>query len=305
MNTEGKRAQRMVWILVAVAFSVVVLTIGIIGWTLSNVRTEPAQMVEEQQRLEEASEEISRLASKSREDIQALLGEGATPNTKGEAISKLRERVNQQLSFTTETTLVGMLQKAELSVGNLEGLWKRADVWKSQFSVVRQDINQQRTLQEVRDVLRSLGAVVETLEGKRRLMEAIQLRRWRAAKEEESSIIAEEILKNQVNQKSQAMREVRNELADVARYVEMLATEQQADNLTNIKDNKLKPGLERLTRSFNALNITDSSSNPSTEDKVKDLYVSLFGKGFSIEESHQTMKCVCRVIGAERIETAR
>ena len=290
MNTEGKRVQRMVWLLVAVAFTVVVVTIGIIGWTLSNVRTERAKMVEEQQRLEEASGEISRLASKSREEILALLGEGAAPTANGEAISKLRDRVKQQLGLTTDATLVRMLQKAELSVGELELLWKRADVWKSHYSIVRQDINQQRTLQGVRDVLSSLGAVVETLEGKRRLMEAIQLRRWRAAQEGESSKIAEEILKNQVNQKTQALREVRNELADVSRFVEMLATEQQADNLTNIKDNKLKPGLERLTRSFNALNITDSSSGPSIADRVKDLYVSLFGKGFSIEESHQTIR---------------
>ncbi|UCE64051.1 MAG: PAS domain S-box protein, partial [Nitrospirota bacterium] len=290
MNTEGRRVQRMVWILVAIAFSVVAITIGIIGWTLSNVRTERAEMVEEQQRLQEASSEISRLASKSREEILALLGEGATQNTNGESISNLRDRVKQQLSVTTEATLVEMLQKAELSVGELELLWQRADVWKSHYVAVRQDLNQQRTLQGVRDVLHSLGAVVETLEGKRRLMEAIQLRRWRAAQGGESSKIAEEILKNQVNQKTQALREVRNELADVARFVEMLATEQQADNLTNIKDNKLKPGLERLARSFNALSITDSSSDLSTAESVEELYVSLFGKGFSIEESHQTIR---------------
>lgn len=290
MDTEGQRAQRLVWLLVAVAFTAVVVTIGIIGWTLSNVRTERAQMVEEQQRLQDASGEISRLASKSREEFLALLGEGAAPNAKGEAIPKLRDLVKQQLSLTTEATLVGMLQKAEISVGDLESLWQRAEAWKNHYLVVRQDLNQQRTLQEVRDLLHSLGAVVETLEGKRRLMEAIQLRRWRAAKGGESSKIAEEILKNQVHQKTQALREVRNELAEVARLVEMLATEQQADNLTNIKDNRLKPALERLTRSFNALEITDSSAEPSTADRMNDVYVSLFGKGFSIDESHQTIR---------------
>ena len=259
-----------------------------------------AQMVEEQQRLEEASGEISRLASKSREEILALLGEGAAPNANGEAISKLRNRVTQQLNLTRDATLEEMLQKAKLSVGDLELLWERADVWKSHYSVVLQDINHQRTLQGVRDVLSSLGAIVETLEGKRRLTEAIQLRRWRAAKEGESSKIAEEILKNQVNQKTQALREVRNELADVSRFVEMLATEQHADNLTDIKDNKLKPGLERLTGSFTALNFTDSASGPSTADRVKQLYVALFGKGFSIEESHQTI-----LVGEEGLYSLR
>jgi hypothetical protein len=61
MNSEGKRIQWMVWGLVAVAFVVGVGTIGVIGWTLSNIRGERAALVEEEQRLEEASEEISRL----------------------------------------------------------------------------------------------------------------------------------------------------------------------------------------------------------------------------------------------------
>ena len=55
MNSEGKRIQGMVWGLVAVAFAVGVITIGIIGWTLSNIRTERTEMVAEQQRLEKSS----------------------------------------------------------------------------------------------------------------------------------------------------------------------------------------------------------------------------------------------------------
>ena len=290
MNNEGLRAQRMVWLLVAVAFMVVLVTIGIIGWTLSNVRTERAQMVEEQQRLEEVSEEISRLALKSQEDILTLLGEETTQNTKGEAISNLRVLVQQQLTITTDETLVGMLRNAEFSVGALESLGEHAEAWKSHYVPVRQDLTRQRTLQEVRDVLRSLGAVVETLEGQRRLKEAIQLRRWQMAQGGDTSQIAQAIVKNQVDPKTQALREVSNELGDVARFVEVLAGEQQADNLTNIKDNKLKPGLERLTRSFNALGINGSPSESSTADKMNDLYISLFGKGFSIEESHQTIR---------------
>ena len=290
MNNEGKRIQWMVWGLVAVAFAVGVITIGIIGWTLSNIRIERTEMAEEQRRLEKSSEEISRLALKSREEILVLLAGGTIQQEKGQAIGELQQLVQQQLSSTTDDELQGVLKKAVGTIVDFEGLWQRANTWNSHYTLVNQDLRQQRTLQEVRHSLQSLGGTVETLEGQRRLQEAIKLRRWRNAKGTEASRLAEGILQGQVTQQTQALREVRNELADVAQYVEMLAGEQQADNLTNIKDNKLKPSLERLTRSMKALRDTETLAEPLSPARTEAVYVALFGKGFSIDEAHQTIR---------------
>ncbi|MEE8125771.1 MAG: ATP-binding protein, partial [Nitrospirales bacterium] len=290
MNSEGKRIQGMVWGLVAVAFAVGVITIGIIGWTLSNIRTERTEMVAEQQRLEKSSEEISRLALKSREEILSLLAGETIQQEEGQAIGELQQLVQQQLSSTTDDELQGVLKKAVRSIVDFEGLWQRANTWNSHYTLVIQDLRHQRTLQEVRHSLQSLGGTVETLEGQRRLQEAIKLRRWRNAKGTEASRLAEGILQGQVTQQTQALREVRNELADVAQYVEMLAGEQQADNLTNIKDNKLKPSLERLTRSMSALRDTETLAEQLSPDRTEAVYRALFGKGFSIDEAHQTVR---------------
>jgi PAS domain S-box-containing protein len=290
MHSEGKRIQWMVWGLVAVAFAVGVITIGIIGWTLSNIRIERTEMAEEQRRLGKSSEEISRLALKSREEILVLLAGGTIQQEKGQAIGELQQLVQQQLSSTTDDELQGVLKKAVGTIVDFEGLWQRANTWNSHYTLVNQDLRQQRTLQEVRHSLQSLGGTVETLEGQRRLQEAIKLRRWRNAKGTEASRLAEGILQGQVTQQTQALREVRNELADVAQYVEMLAGEQQADNLTNIKDNKLKPSLERLTRSMKALRDTETLAEPLSPARTEAVYVALFGKGFSIDEAHQTVR---------------
>ena len=169
----------MVWGLVAVAFAVGIVTIGIIGWTLSNIRSERTEVVAEQQRLEKSSEEISRLALNSREEILALLAGGTIQQEKGQVIGELQQLVQQQLSSTTDDELKGVLEKAAHSIVDFEGLWQRANTWNSQYTLVIQDLRQQRTLQEVRHSLQTLGATVETLEGQRRLQEAIKLRRWR------------------------------------------------------------------------------------------------------------------------------
>ena len=289
MHSEGKRIQWMVWGLVAVAFAVGTVTIGIIGWTLSDIRDERTEVVAEQQRLEKSSEEISRLALKSQEEILALLAGGTIQQEKRQAIGELQQLVQQQLSSTTHDELKGVLEKAVRSLVDFEELRQRANAWNSHYTLAIQDLRQQRTLQEVRHSLQSLRGTVETLEGQRRLQEAIKLRRWRNAKGTEASRLAEGILQRRVTRQTQALREVRNELADVARYIEMLAGEPQADNLTNIKDNKLKPSLERLTRSMKALRDTDTHAESLSPDRTKAVYRALFGKGFSIDEAHQTI----------------
>jgi NTP pyrophosphatase (non-canonical NTP hydrolase) len=256
MHSEGKRIQWMVWGLVAVAFAVGTVTIGIIGWTLSDIRDERTEVVAEQQRLEKSSQEISRLALKSQEEILVLLAGGTIQQEKRQAIGELQQLVQQQLSSTTHDELKGVLEKAVRSLVDFEELRQRANAWNSHYTLAIQDLRQQRTLQEVRHSLQSLRGTVETLEGQRRLQEAIKLRRWRNAQGTEASRLAEGILQRRATRQTQTLREVRNELADVARYVEMLAGEPQADNLTNIKDNKLKPSLERLTRSMKALRDT-------------------------------------------------
>ena len=289
-NSEGKSIQRWVWGLVGVAFVMGVVTIGVIGWNLSKMRAERAQLVEEEQQLLQASEEIGRLGLESQEEIETLLLEGSTQTGDGEIISSLQQEVQQQLDSTSEGNLKATLTTLGNSVEELEQLWNKARLWKTQYLVTFQDIKNQRTLGEVRSLLHTLGAEVATIEGRRRLNEAIQLRRWQAAKGAKASSLAKEILSGQVNQKTRVLREIRSEIGDVARLVEVLAGEQQADNLTNIKDNKLKPSIDRLTRSLNALKSDEALSTPIGEGKIEALKVALFGKGYSIDEAHQTVR---------------
>ena len=111
MHNEGEKIQWMVWGLVTVAFVVGVVTIGVIGWTLSNIRTERNQLVEKERLLAEASEEIRRLALKSREEILAFLGGATIQKGQEQAIHALQQLVQQQLSSTTDEALKGVLTK--------------------------------------------------------------------------------------------------------------------------------------------------------------------------------------------------
>jgi PAS domain S-box-containing protein len=290
MNTEGKSIQRLVWGLVGVTFLVGVVTIGVLEWTLSTMRAERTQLIEEEQQLLQASKEIGRLGLGSKEEIENMLLEGSIQSGDGKIISSLQQVVQKQLDSTSEGNLKASLIILGNSIGELEQLWNKARLWKTKYLLSFQDIKHQRTLGQVRRLLHTIGAEVASLEGRRRLKEVIQLRRWKAAKEPKASSLAKEILTGQANQKNQALREIRIEIGDVGRLVEVLAAEQQADNLTNIKDNKLKPSIARLTRSLNALESNEALQTKVGEGKIEALNVALFGRGYSIDKAHQTVR---------------
>ena len=111
----------------------------------------------------------------------------------------------------------------------------------------------------------------ELQEGRRRLQEAIQFRAWRAAQGEEAARLAL-ILTEQARQESHGLGEFKTDLADLARIVELFNGEQNVDALTDLKDNKLRPALNRITYQLELL---------------QDLKIALFGKGFTVDEEHQ------------------
>ena len=111
----------------------------------------------------------------------------------------------------------------------------------------------------------------ELQEGRRRLQEAIQFRAWRTAQGEEAARLAL-ILTEQARQESHGLGEFKTDLADLARIVELFYSEQNVDNLTDLKDNKLRPALDRITYQF---------------DLIQDLKIALFGKGSTVDEQHQ------------------
>ncbi len=290
MQDQGKRIRWMVWGLVAVALVAGLLTVGMVGWTLSKVRAERAQLVEEERRLVQASEEVSRLALGSREELEALLRGGSGEATGVEAIGALRETVRRQLKNTTDETLRPTLSGLEEAVADLEKLLRHALAWRTDYTVASEDLKQQRTLGGVRQMLHTMGAAVETLDGRQRLQEAIQHRKWQRANDAEKFRLAGEILGRQGQAGTQVLRGVRSELADVGRLVEELAGEQQADNLTNVKDNKLKQALARLRGSVRALAGSRTAPAQLGSETVEGLYIALFGKGYSIDEAHQTIR---------------
>ena len=80
------------------------------------------------------------------------------------------------------------------------------------------------------------------------------------------------ILAEQARKESHGLGQFKADLADLARIVELLNGEQHIDSLAQLKDNELRPALDRISYQLQLL---------------QDLKTALFGKGFTEDKEHQ------------------
>ena len=169
-------------------------------------------------------------------------------------------------------------------------MWAKAFTWKKQYQSVEDDVHEQRTLNRVRNGINDLKRAVEKVEGKRRLEEVIELRRWKNAHGEEADNVARSYLTQKISEQNQPFADLNREIAELSKLIERLAGEDQFDLLVDLKDNKLKPTLDNLTRSLVVLAEGGFIPGELASDKIVTLKSAIFGKGFKIDKDHQTVQ---------------
>ena len=286
---EGKRIIWLVWALVAASFVAGTFTIGMFGWHLVNIRMERVQLIDRGRQLMQGNDQIIRLSSVVRSRIDDLLNlDGIYPPNKI-PINEFQNFIEEQLSSNSEVSLQLILKGLEHASSKMKKIWDESITWQAQYKVVFLDLSQQRTLEKVLGIIKRLDEAITTKEGQRRIEEAILYRRWRAAQGAERSRLAQTILERQVDKETKNLGDIKTELGEITQYVDTLADEEQIDNLVDIKDNKLKASLERLRRSLASLIEIDDPFAQVGPQSLEALYVALFGKGYSIDKTHQTI----------------
>ena len=203
---------------------------------------------------------------------------------------ELNQVVREHLTHQHDATTQKLFSSLQEDVQRLEDVWQQAGEWATQYDRIAEDIRQQTTLGIVRQHLQALRGKVRTFEGKRRLQEVITLRKWHQATGTNATKMARAILTEQLNHGVQGLNDVKTELADLARLVEVLAGEQFPDHLTDLKDNKFKPSLDRLQRIFRTLLTSQGTPDEFGARELENLTQALFGKDYLVDEAHQTVR---------------
>jgi two-component system, sensor histidine kinase and response regulator len=259
----------MVRLLGALGFVMVAVMIGQNGWQLQSMRISRVRLQEQQEHLNQSTREILLRAGEARTEIQAALDENTPFTEKSVAVTSLAQTARQLSQSTGDPSALSALSRLAAVAKNMAAVEKQALAWRTEYDVDLENLAQQRT--QVRAYVAALRNEAELQEGRRRLQEAIQFKAWRTAKGEEGARLAL-VLTEQARQESHGLNEFKTDLADLARIVELFNGEQNVDNLADLKDNLLRPALDRITYQFELL---------------QDLKIALFGQGFAVDEQHQ------------------
>ncbi len=286
-----KSVTMLVWGLVMVGLVAMVVTNSIIGWTISDLNQERQRLMQLDSQLAETSQRLRRLNQLAQNRVRDLLQLDPVVPIKDFPSEEFALLLNHFQLADRSPEMSGIVNSMASATDRLQQLWGQAADWRNRQQRVVADQQQKRTLSRVRGYLNRLRDSLESLSGQQRLSDALLIRQWRRADDETAAKYAETLLDRQASLWKRILAETKIELMDLARMVETLTGENQLGQLTDLKDNQLKPNLERVEQLLTSLYIErlldPELLPPMVLEQLKE---SLFGQGYAIYNEYQTIR---------------
>jgi hypothetical protein len=288
----GKKP-RIGWLafgLAATGLITISVALGLVGWTLYHVKTEPARVPEQQKRLKLASEQAARLIAEGQAQVQQTLNESAPRPSNDKSANDLAQFIRDQMNQHPDAGLKKTLTELNADADKLVELAADCSAWRGNRDAVWDDISQRRTIGNVRNLISKLTGTVQELQGQHRLDNATRYRKWRNATGDDANLLARQILIGEGREQSQDFADVIDQLRDVAMLAEALSAQEQPDGLIDLKDNQIRPVLDRLSESIDVLALDPANHDAVTPQAVHDIGDALFGSGYHIDEGRQSIQ---------------
>ena len=290
VQNEGKRIIVLIWVLVGAGLFAGAITVALFGWHLREIQADRAFIIARGKQLAMEIAQIRELADDVHTDFDDILSLDKVSHPRKNPAEDLFRHVQNTLQVKgRKHEVIRLLQEIKVASERYKEVWAKAVNWQNEYEAVYLDFRQRRTLKEVQGLIRRLRELINTAEGKRRIQDALLYRRWRNAQGAEASRLAQTFLERQVGKETKNLDAIETELEEFARFVASLSGEEQIDNLVDIKDNELKPSLERLKRNLKTLAEYDEAFVQEGPQTLEAIYVALFGKGYTIDKTHQTV----------------
>ena len=285
-----QRISLMIWVLIAIAL--VVPAMGIIHLTtiLGDTQSQRNHLLQVQQEEVYLLKELRSKTHAAKEELNKTLY-----HTRGPAVSagqvasylKFLEDIPQRTPQLGQDAVWGQIEGA---TGPLAELASDASSWREHYIQVETDLVQDISINRLQDFQQRLAAAIESAEGRWRLQEARQIRRWRGSAGPEAEGIAREILEKRGELWFPLLNELAVELNFLSTLVARLASEKSIDHLHDLKDNQIKPSMDRLEH--NILILEEEGIFPAGETLAlfNDYKNAIFGHGHRIDHEYQTIE---------------
>jgi len=269
------------WGMVGCAIATAALLFATVFGFAGGLRHETQAVMEEQGRDAALVNQVRTLVAVVTAEVGNLLdGEGEDTGGADAAVDALQQRVALLRSFQERgsgaTTAAEVTEMADDLV-SLSGL---AHAWRARFRQVAADVEDHTTIKDVRQRLTELQAWFDSLEGRQRLREAVGVRRFRAATGGEADRIARDLVAGQARRHLHTLDAIQRELSELGRLSERLAGEDNSDDLADLKENQLRPSLDRLGHQIARLEGENGLAEQLPGGLVAAVGDSIFGRGW-------------------------
>ena len=292
MNLQADRRKRkregnpvmLVWLITLLSFSVGVFMVYLVWSTLTGLRNERDQLFELTETFDSIQTKLDNSLANQKSEISALLEAKITDSSATDNY-RLQSITQEYRKVVSSFDVLPTFDQLENNINSLLSAKEKLTWWASAYNRVVQRIPLARD--EVESILDRIFETVDKAEGQQRLERAVKIRQIRRNALKNSKGIDISII-NEITA-SNTFSIIRRDIADLVQLSEQLHIITEADNLADLKDNKIRTLLARVRFNTQLFENEKSAEKTQLNSLLDDFETALFGKGYTIDNDHQVI----------------
>lgn len=280
----------MLWALIGLTLVTFLMVNVSIGWGIRDQRDQYVNITTEQNKLSEKTNKFRFLMADVRTSVFNVLN----PNERV-SISLVDLPVNNFIQDLVNLPLElggsdqGARRSLRQETAAIINLLERINGWRRAYDKTAKDILSDKSLNKVRESLHKIHEMTNIVIGRKRIASALKISEYENADPSKADIVAHELVNIHIEMTRGALNNILNDLNDVEKLVELLSGETHFYQLPDIKDNKLKPLLDRMQREMKSLKFVNELGTEKGVEEFETLKAALFGAKHVTDEEHQTI----------------
>jgi hypothetical protein len=283
-NKKEGNPIRLIWLITLLSFSVGVFMVYIIWSTLTNIRAEREDLFGLQQNLISIQTKLESSLAKEKSELTDLLDAKLASDTLEEDFLLLKLTQEYQRTVS-DPDLAPAFDELGTSINSLVSIKNKLTWWASAYNRTVPRIP--GASKKVASILEKISETVDKAEGQQRLKRAAKIRAIRQEISQGSDQIDSTVFDAIMAPNDFSI--IRRDITDLVQSSERLHAISEADNLADLKDNKIRTILRRV-RLNTQLSEGERSTEKSELYSLLDEYeAAMFGQGYNIDDDHQTI----------------
>jgi signal transduction histidine kinase len=274
----------LVWLITLLSFSVGVFMIFILWSTLTNIKTEREKLFKLKENFISIQTNLESNLARQKSQLADLLETRVDFDNQDDDL-KLVKLIENYSRAISNPELIPVFEKLEKSINGLISIKNQLTWWANAYNRTVPRIPAAR--KEIESILEKIIETVDRAEGQQRLERAARIHEIREKNSHGAGIINIAVLDELMKPNDFSI--IHRDITDLVQLSERLHSVIEADNLADLKDNKIRTLLGRVRLNTQLSEGEISSEKSKLYSLLDDYETAMFGQGYSIDNDHQTI----------------